>query len=444
MAKSRTVYVCQSCSAQHSKWQGRCSQCKSWNSLVEEVITEIKQTKRKSFGQSASVVNLVEISKKKKTIKRYSAGTGEMDRVLGGGIVPGSVVLVAGEPGIGKRTLLAQLTINQVLQDKKVLYVCGEESPDQVALRVGRLKKAARLKGKNFLMLAETNVDVVRASAEQERPDLIVVDSIQTLFTADLSGMAGSVGQVRESANRLISYAKKFDVPVFIVGHVTKEGSIAGPKVLEHMVDSVLTIEGEKNGMWRILRAYKNRFGPTDEVGVFAMSDKGMEDVENPSGAFLEESQAGRPGSAVIALMEGTRPVLVEVQALVVQSQLAVPRRVPQGIPVNKLQLICAVLQKHCKLPLGSYDVFVNVAGGLRVNEPAADLGVAMAVASSFKGKALPEKSVVIGEVGLLGEVRQVPMLKKRASEARKMGYKKIIAPDKVRRLSVAVSRILK
>jgi DNA repair protein RadA/Sms len=336
----------------------------------------------------------------------------------------------------------------------RVLYVCGEESVEQVGMRVSRLSRSrladgpdngqagrlqkksntqdsiASLQNDKIALLAETDVDVIVASAQAEKPGVMIVDSIQTLSTNDLSGMAGSVGQVRESALRLIRLAKSSGMAVFLVGHVTKEGSIAGPKVLEHMVDAVITLEGEKTGLWRILRAYKNRFGAVDEVGVFSMGEGGMEDVSNPSGAFLEESQAGRPGSAVIALMEGTRPVLVEVQALAVKSQLAIPRRVSQGIGVNKLQLLCAVLEKHCRIPLGTYDVFVNVAGGLRILEPAADLGVALAIASSAKNAALPKKSVLMGEVGLLGEIRQVPFLKKRISEAKRMGYGQAVSVE--------------
>lgn len=464
MAKKKSIFTCQKCGVAHTKWQGQCSSCKAWNTLVEEVVQRTGAGRRKSRGRSerTKVVSLGEVRGRKNQMERMSTVSSEFDRVLGGGVVVGSVVLVAGEPGIGKSTLLTQLAMrsgqaNQKVKSQKsksnersenierVLYVCGEESVDQVAMRVDRLKavKGSKRIDQSLMMLAETDVDVVVEVVGKERPSLVVVDSIQTLSTQDLSGMAGSVGQVRESANRLIAVAKKQGISVFLVGHVTKEGSIAGPKVLEHMVDTVLTIEGEKTGLWRILRAYKNRFGPIDEVGVFAMGEAGMEDVANPSGAFLEESQSGRPGSVVIPLVEGTRPVLVEVQALAVKTQLAIPRRVAQGVSVNKLQLMCAVLTKHCRLPLGSYDVFVNVAGGLRITEPAADLGIAMAIASSVKAKSLPVKSVVVGEVGLLGEVRRVTMQKKRVSEAKRMGYSEVYQPGRGMTLSRMVKQVL-
>jgi DNA repair protein RadA/Sms len=290
--------------------------------------------------------------------------------------------------------------------------------------------------------LAETNVDTIIATAENNLPTILIVDSIQTLFTTDLTGMAGSVGQVRESASRLISFAKRHGVITFIVGHVTKEGSIAGPKVLEHMVDVVIQLEGERTGVWRLARAIKNRFGATDEVGVFALSESGMQDVSNPSGAFLDEAQVGQPGSAIVSVLEGTRPVLVEVQALVVSSQLAMPRRVAQGIPLNKLQLMCAVLQKYAKLPLGTYDVFVNVAGGLKITDPGADLGIALSIASSLLSKALPDKSVAIGEVGLLGEIRKVTQEKRRIKEVEAMGYQVLIARAQHPSLAQLVSNL--
>lgn len=488
MAKLKTVYVCSGCGAKFSKWQGRCDQCGEWQTLVEEVeerSTQSKQGKQSMRGGGVGkVVKLSEVEVAKGGEKRIKTGSGELDRVLGGGIVPGSVVLVGGEPGIGKSTLLTQLAL-QVSQEKiqvtsnkqqvskksqktkknsqpskndnlKVLYVCGEESVEQVGMRVGRLGKFGSMqskqskqgkqsnRGEGMSLMAEMDVDVVTATAEKEMPDLMIVDSIQTLYTRDLSGMAGSVGQVRESAFRLIELAKKKGIAVFLVGHVTKEGAIAGPKVLEHMVDAVLQLEGERTGQWRLLRSIKNRFGPTDETGVFSMQEGGMMDVTNPSGAFLEESQAGKPGSVVVAVMEGTRPVLIEIQALAVRSELAMPRRVVHGMPLSKLQVLCAVLQKSCRLSLGSMDVFVNVAGGLKVNEPAADLGIALAIASSVKNKSLPNQSVVVGEVGLLGEVRRVSFLARRAEEAKKLGYKKVIGPDKYSSVSQAVGKLLK
>jgi DNA repair protein RadA/Sms len=372
-------------------------------------------------------------------------------------MVPGSVILVAGEPGIGKSTLLTQLAlqVGEGSTNNPVLYVCGEESPEQVGLRVSRLnmrrtpKPIRQAQGKpkprtpDILMLPTTDVDEVVEVSQRERPGVIIVDSIQTMTTDDLAGMAGSVGQVRESGNRLIRTAKESGAVIFLVGHVTKEGSVAGPKVLEHMVDVVLTLEGEKTGLWRILRALKNRFGATDEVGVFQMDEGGMADVLNPSGAFLEESQAGQPGSAVVALMEGSRPVLVEIQALTVASNLPVPRRVVHGLPLSKMQLLIAVLQRHARLDLGGRDVYVNVAGGLKVAEPAVDLAVALAVASSFMGKALPKETVVVGEVGLLGEIRRVNYLEKRIKEAKKLGYKRAVSSQDYRFIGQAVRELL-
>jgi DNA repair protein RadA/Sms len=313
----------------------------------------------------------------------------------------------------------------------------SERGRDKEAMPSERGREAVSL-------MAEMDVDVIVATAEKEKPGVMIVDSIQTLYTRDLSGMAGSVGQVRESAFRLIELAKREGIAVFVVGHVTKEGNIAGPKVLEHMVDCVLQLEGERTGQWRLLRSIKNRFGPTDETGVFMMEERGMMDVSNPSGAFLEESQGGKPGSVVVAVMEGTRPVLIEIQALTVKSELAMPRRVVHGLPLSKLQVLCAVLQKSCRLPLGTQDVFVNVAGGLTVREPAADLGIALAIASSVTNKALPSKSVAMGEVGLLGDLRRISFISKRAAEAKKLGYPLVISPEKYKSVAEAVSKLLR
>jgi DNA repair protein RadA/Sms len=451
MAKIKSVFVCQSCGAKYPKWQGQCAQCNAWQSLVEEL-----EQKSSGFGVSSSgskkgaaagkVVMLNEVQTSVSSQARLSTGSSEFDRVLGGGMVKGSVVLVGGEPGVGKSTLLTQLALQVQSSDERgattetsssvvrrslsVLYACGEESVEQVGLRVNRLRTTSDERGATtdqLGLLAETNVDTIIATAENNLPSVLIVDSIQTLFTTDLTGMAGSVGQVRESASRLISFAKRHGVITFIVGHVTKEGSIAGPKVLEHMVDVVVQLEGERTGVWRLARAIKNRFGATDEVGVFALSEAGMHDVSNPSGAFLDEAQTGKPGSAIVSVLEGTRPVLVEVQALAVSSQLAMPRRVAQGIALNKLQLMCAVLQKYTKLPVANYDVFVNVAGGLKITDPGADLGIALSIASSILNSALPEKRVAIGEVGLLGEIRKVSQEQRRIKEATAMGYKVLV-----------------
>jgi DNA repair protein RadA/Sms len=464
MPKVKSVFVCQSCGAEYAKWQGQCSACNQWNSLSEELREKTVRSSgslggKKSFD--AKVVSYQQVRENPSVDKaRLTTGMEEFDRVLGGGIVPGSVVLVGGEPGIGKSTLLTQLAMKigqgnskqeigntkqarnsnsksqdkavSKLQSQAVLYVCGEESSDQVALRIQRLDRSqnSKFKIQSLLMLASTDVDAVVAAVEEHKPAVVIVDSIQTMSTGDLTGMAGSVGQVRESAFRLIELAKKTGSSVFMVGHVTKEGAIAGPKVLEHMVDAVLTLEGERTGLWRILRSYKNRFGPTDEVGVFEQAQGGMVEVTNPSKAFLEDSQQGKPGSVIVVVMEGTRPVLVEVQALTVKSQLAMPRRVVNGVSLNRVQLLAAVLTKQCGMRLGEQDIFVNVVGGLKMTEPAADLGIALAIASSLKNQAIPKGTVVVGEVGLLGEIRRVVQVEKREKEAKKLGYSRVITPD--------------
>lgn len=437
MTKREAVFVCQNCGEDWPKWAGRCPSCGEWNALVETVVSteSVKAKKRKSINQNKPI-KLSEVKAGEGYKDRIPTGMGELDRVLGGGIVAGSAVLVAGEPGIGKSTLLTQLALRCAQGKPSVLYVCGEESPEQVKLRVERLATATSYKQQvtreNLLLLAETDVDEIsnQLSVFSNQLGLIIVDSVQALVTQDLAGMAGSVGQVRESAGRLIKVSKGLGIPLFLVGHVTKEGAIAGPKVLEHMVDVVLSVEGEREHDFRIVRALKNRFGATDEVGVFAMSEAGMREVANPSDVFLEERQAGCPGSVVVVTLSGLRSMLVEIQALVVPTQLAIPRRVSTGIDQRKVQLIVAVLQKRCGLALGGSDVFVNVAGGLTLNDPGADLGVALAIASSFWDKPLPVKSVAIGEVGLLGEIRQVRRVKQRVGEAQKLGYSLVLGPD--------------
>lgn len=461
MAKITSVYRCQQCNATSPKWMGQCSSCKAWNSMVEEI--QEKTTRRlgnATIGKS-KVIKLSDVSSEAKVYERASTGSAEFDRVLGGGMVTGSVVLVAGEPGIGKSTLLTQLamragnaTTGRRDDGSKVLYVCGEESVEQVKLRIDRLRQVSSNNSQlsknidkeinnsiieQLYFLPEMNVDRVVLEAQTLKPTLMIVDSIQTMTTGDLEGMAGSVGQVRECALRLTELSKREGITTFIVGHVTKEGTIAGPKVLEHMVDVVIQLWGEEDRAWRFAKTQKNRFGTTDEVGVFEMSESGMVDVTNPSGVFLEEIQTGVPGSAIVALIEGTRPVLVEIQALVVDSALAMPRRVVNGIPLNKLQVIAAVLQKRCGLALGNRDIFVNVAGGLKVDEPAADLGIALAIASSFANKPLDKGAVAIGEVGLLGEIRKVGMLKRRIDESKKMGFSTIISPNEYKNIGQVI-----
>lgn len=439
MPKIHTLFVCQQCGASFPKWMGKCSECGEWNSLVETAGSTRISNKQISNSKLVNPQKLSDIKLARKS--RLSTGIAELDRVLGGpstgsgqaGLVAGSVILVAGEPGIGKSTLLLQLAAKT-----GGLYVSGEESPQQIKIRADRLG----IKSEKLLFLAETNADVIVEQLCIERYGLAVVDSIQTLSTEDLSGMAGSVGQVRECASRLLKVAKSKDIPLFLVGHVTKEGAIAGPKVLEHLVDTVIYLEGERFGAARLLRATKNRFGATDEVGVFEMTDKGMIAVANPSKLFLKERVVKVPGSVVTATMEGTRPILVEVQALVVPTQLAIPRRIGQGVNYNRLQMIVAVLTKMLRLPLGGFDIFVNVTGGFRIDEPAADLGIALAIVSSFKNIALDAKTVCFGELGLLGEIREVSQAEKRAKEARRLGFTNIISPEKFSSINQAARLI--
>jgi len=431
MPKTSTRSVCQNCGNEALKWAGRCNGCGEWNTLVETTVSTMRPAKRQRSGTISSTQPIKFTDVKGKEFVRVKSGIGELDRVLGGGLVPGSVVLLAGEPGIGKSTLLTQLALKVEGSDPSTLYVCGEESPEQIKMRILRLKftsevkKSATSEVSGLSFLPTTDVDEVIASAG--RPGLLIVDSIQTMATTDLTGMAGSVGQIRECAFRLLNYAKETGTVVFLVGHITKEGVIAGPKILEHLVDTVLYLEGDRRHEFRILRSQKNRFGSVDEVGVFLMNDSGLSEVTNPSDIFLEERQTNVAGSCVAVVMEGTRPMLVEIQALVVPSQLAVPRRVGSGIDLRRLTLLTAVLSKRLKLPLGSYDVFVNVAGGLNLKEPAADLAVCLAVVSSLKNKPVGAKTAVFGEVGLLGEIRQVSFAEKRLREAKKLGYKPLI-----------------
>lgn len=435
MAKQRTIFVCQQCGTESPKWMGKCPGCGEWNSLVETVVSSGRSGLGAESGRErARPVGLAQI----KSIDRARIQTKvvEFDRVLGGGVVPGSVVLVAGEPGIGKSTLM--LTIADKLP--RVLYISGEESLEQLKLRAQRLG----VKGEGLQFLAETELELILDTIDSlEGLKTVVIDSVQTLYTPQMTGAAGSIGQVRECAAHLLRMGKSRGLPIFLVGHVTKAGAIAGPKVLEHMVDTVLYIEGERFGTARLLRATKNRFGATDEVGVFEMTDKGMKEVANPSRLFLKERVKKVPGSVVVSTVEGTRPVLAEIQALVAPTQLAVPRRVCQGVDYNRLQLIAAVLAKRLGLPLATFDIYVNVAGGLQVKEPAVDLGVALAIISSFKNKALDPKLACFGEIGLLGELREVSQAEKRAREARRLGFTTIISPEKFSSINQVAKQLL-
>ena len=429
MAKSKTAYVCSECGADHNKWQGQCGECGAWNTLSEIVVepANAAKTNARATGyagrvDAARIVDLKQVGQAEEV--RVGTGIGELDRVLGGGLVEGSVVLVGGDPGIGKSTLLLQ-ALAAMGRRLPALYVTGEESLAQVAGRATRLG----LDVEGVQALAETGVEKILAQAAQAKPKLIVADSIQTLWSELLTAAPGSVSQVRESAARLVRYAKETGTSVFLVGHVTKEGGIAGPRVLEHMVDAVLYFEGEAGSRFRVLRAFKNRFGAVNELGVFAMSDKGLKEVPNPSAIFLSGANGPTPGSAVMVTREGTRPLLVEVQALVDQSPLANPRRVTLGLEQNRLAMLLAVLHRHGGVGVYDQDVFVNVVGGIRVQETAADLPVLLAVLSSLRDRPLPDKTVAFGEVGLSGEIRPVPNGEERLKEAATHGFRRAIVP---------------
>ncbi len=432
--KNYSKFVCQQCGYESAQWLGKCPNCGSWNSLVETVISSNSKT-------PSSHITLNEKPQKFSQVKsvdkaRTRTGIEEFDRVLGGGIVPGSVTLLAGDPGIGKSTLMLQLT--KTLGRGTVLYISGEESPQQIKIRAERMG----VKGQNLQFLPQTDVDIIITQIEELKPSLVIVDSVQTLQTADLSGSAGAVGQVRETATRLTRAAKNLNVSMFFIGHVTKEGSIAGPMVLEHIVDTVLFLEGERYYTGRTLRSFKNRFGPTDEVGIFEMAENGLKEVSNPSELFLGEREKNTPGSVVVPILEGTRPILVEIQALVTSTTLAFPRRVASGFDSARLNLLAAVVAKRLGLPLGSYDIFVNIPGGLKISEPAADLGVALAIISSFRNKPLPPKSFCFGEVGLLGEIRKVVGEEKRLKEARRLGFSLPLTPVSIKTLASANQKL--
>jgi DNA repair protein RadA/Sms len=430
--KTHTIYVCQQCGAQSPRWLGKCPDCGEWNTLVETMAEPAPSAAKAGAVPRSEPQRLSDIPAD--GFARIRVPIGEFDRVLGGGLVPGSLVLIGGDPGIGKSTLLLQvvaaLARESALNDRPVLYVSGEESAQQIKLRAHRLG----LDAPNLFVLAETNLNHVLAQAEKMSPGLIVVDSIQAVYLDELTSAAGSISQVREGALRLMYFAKSSQTPVFLVGHVTKEGTIAGPRVLEHIVDAVLYLEGERFQAYRLLRSVKNRFGSTDEVGVFAMQEAGLVEVTNPSEAFLAERMPGTSGNSVAVTMEGTRPILVEMQALTSLTSFNYPRRTANGIDMGRLLLIIAVLSKRVGLRLFNQDVFVNVVGGLKVSEPAADLSVALAITSSFRDVAMAPDLAVVGEVGLSGELRSVGHLEKRVSEAARLGFKRCLAPRLARR----------
>jgi DNA repair protein RadA/Sms len=433
MAKRKTSYICQQCGYISPAFLGRCPECGEWNTMVETIEeTSPRSTGgRKPIGavRAASLASVGSAD-----LDRIPVPIEEMNRVLGGGLVRGSLVLLGGDPGIGKSTLVLQIAGALATGTRSVLYISGEESAQQIKLRADRLG----VKGEHLLVLSETNLQIALDAAEAASPGLLIIDSIQTVYIDDMTSAAGSVSQVRECTSRLMQWAKPRNIPVLIVGHVTKEGAIAGPRVLEHMVDAVLYLEGERHHHYRILRGVKNRFGSTDEVGVFEMADVGLQEVRNPSEAFLEERNGNAAGTTVAVTMEGTRPILVEVQALSTTTAFGLPRRSGNGLDANRLQLLVAVLQKRVGLPLQGQDIYANVVGGLRIAEPAADLPVALAIASSFRDRPVDQQTVAIGEIGLSGEIRSVNHLERRLIEARRLGFKRAIVPAALGRRSAS------
>jgi DNA repair protein RadA/Sms len=421
MAKVKSVFICQECGYESSGWLGKCPACNQWNTFIEEALGgkpgDRTDTARKNVPIS---INDIVIDKE----ERYSTGMKEMDRVLGGGVVKGSLILVGGDPGIGKSTLLLQVC-NMVKLNSKILYISGEESIKQIKIRADRLG----VKRADLLMVSETNFGAIEELIDNVKPGLVIIDSIQTIFKDELTSAPGSVSQVREATAGLMRIAKSMGIVVMIVGHVTKEGAIAGPRVLEHMVDTVLYFEGERHLSYRVLRSVKNRFGSTNEIGIFEMRDVGLCEVDNPSAMMLSGMPESAPGSIVVSSVEGTRPMLVEVQALVCATNFGMPRRMTTGVDYNRVTLLMAVLEKRVGLQLYNYDAYVNVVGGLKLDEPACDLGITVAIASSFKNTPICGSTVVVGEVGLTGEIRAVSQMDKRIMEALRLGFKNCIIP---------------
>ena len=426
--KAKTIFVCNECGYESAKWMGKCPACNSWNTFFEEKLsTKVESGKReKKIQEAPKPLN----SFVGQDGQRTSTGYAELDRVLGGGLVKGSLVLVGGEPGIGKSTLILQLC-DKVKGEGKVLYVSGEESAEQIKLRADRLN----IKNDDILFLGETDIDIIDQNIEELNPKLVIIDSMQTMYSEDISSAPGSVSQVREITSRIMKICKSRKITTIIIGHVTKDGNIAGPRVLEHMVDTVLYIEGERYFSYRMIRGVKNRFGSTNEVGMFEMQEKGMVEITNPSSILISEREDNPSGSVVVATVEGTRPLLVELQALVTQSVFGLPRRTANGIDYNRLTLLVAVMEKKAGFMLGNQDVYLNVVGGLKVNEPALDLGIILATASSFKNVSIPKGVIALGEVGLTGEVRTINMMEKRLKEAERLGFKKCIIPENNKKL---------
>lgn len=426
--KAKTIFVCNECGYESAKWMGKCPACNSWNTFFEEKIsTKVESGKREKKIQEAPKPLNSYIGQ---DAQRTSTGYTELDRVLGGGLVKGSLVLVGGEPGIGKSTLILQLC-DKVKGEGKVLYVSGEESAEQIKLRADRLA----IKNDDILFLGETDIDIIDQNIEELNPKLVIIDSMQTMYSEEISSAPGSVSQVREITSRIMKSCKSRKITTIIIGHVTKDGNIAGPRVLEHMVDTVLYIEGERYFSYRMIRGVKNRFGSTNEVGMFEMQEKGMVEITNPSSILISERDDNPSGAVVVATVEGTRPLLVELQALVTQSVFGLPRRTANGIDYNRLTLLVAVMEKKAGFMLGNQDVYLNVVGGLKVNEPALDLGIMLATASSFKNVSIPKGVIALGEVGLTGEVRTINMMEKRLKEAERLGFKKCIIPENNKKL---------
>ena len=424
MPKTNKTYTCQKCGAEYLRWMGKCESCNEWNSVVEEVDTKNEDIRIKSEGRVLKPQSIVNIEAKK--FGKIQSGISEFDRVLGGGIVSGAVLLLGGDPGIGKSTIVLQLS-NKIsdISNSISLYISGEESASQVKMRADRLQTQSP----NLQFLSETNIDNIIATVNDIKPGLIILDSIQTVYSNDFDSAAGSVVQVRESANRLIRCAKESNIPVILIGHVTKGGEVAGPKTLEHLVDTVLYLEGDRFHNFRILRATKNRFGPTTEIGVFEMKGSGFSEIKNPSQLFLKERENNVPGTCVAALLEGSRSFLIEIQALTSLTNFGYPKRTASGFDLNRLQLLSAVLSKRVNLKLDNQDIYINAAGGMKIKEPGADLACSLALASVYSNKIVDPELVAIGEVGLTGEIRTVSQIDKRASEAFNLGFKKVVVP---------------
>ncbi|KHD34709.1 DNA repair protein RadA [Clostridium acetobutylicum] len=424
MSKVKSFFVCQECGYQSVKWLGKCPSCNSWNSFVEEERVESKKASKITLNSEPKCINNI----KSGQYERYDTNNAELNRVLGGGLVKGSITLISGAPGIGKSTLLLQICQDIALKYGKVLYVSGEESEHQIKMRGDRLGVTSA----NIYILAETNMESIERHVENIKPAFVIIDSIQTLYKDQITSAPGSVSQVRECANDIMRIAKTDNIPFFIVAHVTKQGELAGPRVLEHIVDTVLTFEGQRTEEFRILRTVKNRFGTTSEIGVFEMKEEGLEQIHNPSSLFLEETNFNQEGSVVIGIMEGTRPILVEIQALVSKTNAVMPRRTSVGIDSSRLNLILAVLEKKLKVPFYNCDVYVNVVGGLNIEGTYGDLGLALALVSSVKGVSIKlDKMIVVGEIGLTGEVRPVSFSDRIVNEADKLGFKNILMPQK-------------